>query len=194
VSREKQSGWSGVDGLPRTLWLGEDGTLRMRPVAELEALRSHERSWEKVALAAGEARGLEGVVGDSFESNVEIDAGNARQWGVRVRASPDREEETLLDYDADDRQLVFDSTRSGVAGRKVVERAPFALRAGERLTLRVFVDKSVVEVFANDRQPLGRRVYPGRDDSLGVALFVGGHGTAKFRATTAWEMATSNPL
>ena len=26
---EVERGWSGVYGLPRTLWLGEDGTLRM---------------------------------------------------------------------------------------------------------------------------------------------------------------------
>ena len=32
-------GWSGVYSLPRSLWLGEDSTLRMRPVEELKALR-----------------------------------------------------------------------------------------------------------------------------------------------------------
>ena len=44
----------------------------------------------------------------------------------------------------------------------------------EPLRLRVFVDKSVVEVYANDRQAICRRVYPGRPDSLGVALFARG--------------------
>ena len=56
----------------------------------------------------------------------------------------------------------------------VAERAPFTLNDGEDLHLRVFIDKSVVEIFANDRQAIGRRVYPGRPDSLGVVLFASG--------------------
>ena len=46
------------------------------------------------------------------------------------------------------------------------EVAPFKLREGEPLRLRVFIDKSVVEVFANGRQCLALRVYPGREDSV----------------------------
>ena len=67
---------------------------------------------------------------------------------------------------------------------------PAALTAGEPLRLRVFVDKSVVEVYANDRQAIGRRVYPARTDSLGVALFATG---GRARVKRAWEMMPSNP-
>jgi beta-fructofuranosidase len=87
---------------------------------------------------------------------------------------------------------VFDSTKSGVDGRRTVERAPLKLKDGESLRLRVFVDKSVVEIYANDRQAICRRVYPGRDDSLGVVLFANG-GEAEFSSVKAWEMMPSNP-
>jgi beta-fructofuranosidase len=50
-SGEKEKGWSGVYGLPRALWLGKDGTLRMAPVRELETLRTHEKTWSNLALA-----------------------------------------------------------------------------------------------------------------------------------------------
>ena len=60
------------------------------------------------------------------------------------------------------------------------------------LKLRVFVDKSVVEVYANDRQAICRRVYPARDDSLGVVLFANG-GEAKICSLKAWEMMPANP-
>jgi beta-fructofuranosidase len=56
----------------------------------------------------------------------------------------------------------------------------------------VFVDKSIVEIYANDRQAICRRVYPGRKDSLGVTLFVE-DGKAKFKKIMAWEMMPSNP-
>jgi beta-fructofuranosidase len=189
---EKEKGWSGVYGLPRSLWLGDDGTLRMQPVKELETLRCHEQSWNGFALADGQAKTLDGVCGDSCEINAEIDVANAQRCGLKVRASNGGEEETILYYDAAAKELVFDATHSGGDGRKVVERAPFALKAGEPLKLRVFVDKSVVEIYANDRQAIGRRVYPVRNDSLGVSLFANG-GTAQVKAVKAWEMMPSNP-
>jgi beta-fructofuranosidase len=181
-----------VFGLPRTLWLGGDGALRMAPVPELAMLRQAEREWTGITLADGETRALDGVEGDSCELAVTVRPGATGQCGVKVRRSPDGEEETLLFYDAGAKQLVFDATRSGVSGRRVVERAPFALGGDEALHLRVFVDKSVVELYANDRQAICRRVYPGRDDSLGLVLFSNG-GKAVFDAVTAWDMMPSNP-
>jgi beta-fructofuranosidase len=190
---EKPKGWSGVYGLPRTLWLGDDGTLRMRPVPELEMLRCGEKAWSDVVLPSGKSHRLEGVVGDSCELALEIDPGTAKRCGVKVRASDDGKEEALLYYDAEAKQLVFDSTRSGSFGRKVVEQASFALKQGEPLQLRVFVDKSIIEVYANDRQAIGRRVYPTRADSVGVALFAHG-GRATFKSVKAWEIAPANPF
>ncbi len=189
---DKQNGWSGVYGLPRSLWLGDDGTLRMRPVKELEMLRCGEKTWSDPAVADGKPRALEGVIGDSCELAITIEPGTAKRCGVKVRASGDGKEETLLYYDAETKELVFDATRSGATGRMVVERAPFALGKDEPLVLRVFIDKSIVEIYANDRQAIGRRVYPVQPDSLGIALFADG-GDATFRHVKAWEMAPANP-
>ncbi|MFM1944037.1 MAG: Sucrose-6-phosphate hydrolase [Verrucomicrobiota bacterium] len=189
---EKERGWSGVYGLPRSLWLGADGTLRMRPVEELERLRVGVQEWVGGGLEDGEVRWLEGVRGESCEVEVRGDIGRARRVGVKVRVSAGGEEETLVYYDAEGGQLVMDTTRSGGDGRRVVERAPFELAEGEPLQLRVFVDKSVVEVFANDRQAIGRRVYPTRSDSVGVGVFAEGGRTGDGRVT-AWEMVPSNP-
>ncbi len=171
---QKEQGWSGVYGLPRSLWLGDDGTLCMRPVSELEKLRSHERVWEDVTLGHGDTKVLEGLAGDSCELFLEIEVGSAEHCGLKVRASANGEEETLLYYDVQARELVFDATRSGPVGRTVVERAPLVLAPGENLQLRIFVDRSVVEIFANDRQAIGRRVYPSREDSLDVVLIAKG--------------------
>lgn len=189
---EKQKGWSGVYGLPRSLWLGDDGTLRMAPVKELAMLRDREQAWNDVAVADGAEKRLEGVTGDSCELQIEIACGDAARCGVKVRASGDGSEETRLYYDAAKNELVFDSTKSGLPVRSVVERAPFALKDGETLTLRVFVDKAVVEVFANERQAIGRRVYPTRPDSLDMALFAEG-GEARFNTIHAWRMMPSQP-
>ena len=44
----------------------------------------------------------------------------------------------------------------------------FALAEGETLKLQVFLDASVIEIFANDRVCLTSRIYPSRSDSLGL--------------------------
>jgi len=61
------------------------------------------------------------------------------------------------------------STLSGVSIRPP-ETAAFSLGREEKVKLHVFIDKSIVEVFVNGVQCVAARVYPGRNDSLGVSL------------------------
>lgn len=90
---------------------------------------------------------------------------------------------------------MVDTTRSSAGSRPgSVEAGPFRLPAGEPLRLRVFVDKSVVEVFANDgRQAVMRRLYPSRPDSTGVRVFAEG-GPVRVTQLRAWELVPSNPF
>ena len=71
-----------------------------------------------------------------------------------------------------------------------VQEAPLELDAEEPLRLRVFLDRSVLEVFANGRQCVTQRLYPSRDDSVGVRLFAHG-AAAEVRSLEAWEMAAA---
>ena len=47
--------------------------------------------------------------------------------------------------------------------------------------------------YRNDRQAIGRRVYPARPDSVGASLFAV-NGSAQFKSVTAWDMMPSNPF
>ena len=99
----------------------------------------------------------------------------------------------MVYYDAETRKLSIDTRRSSTGSYpKAIEAGPLELKPGETLKLRVYVDKSVVEVFANDRQAVMRRIYPTREDSLGVALFSEG-GPARAPIVEAWDMMPSNP-
>ena len=190
----RASGWSGELALPRELTLGDDNRLRMLPAEELKRLRYNERSVREIAVPADKEVVLENVSGNALELDVTIEPGDAKQFGLRVCRSPDREEETLVFYDAAEQKLKIDTGKSGLAeGPKTVESAPLALKPGEPLSLRVFVDKSVVEVFAHDgRQAVVRRIYPARVDSVGVSLFANG-GSMRATRVTAWDMMASNP-
>ena len=83
-------GWSGTYGLPRSLWLGDDGTLRMRPVEELKTLRLNERERENIAVRNGEFVNLDGFGGELVELEILIQPLDAKQCGVTVCCSARR--------------------------------------------------------------------------------------------------------
>lgn len=188
-------GWSGTLSLPRVLSLGDDGRLRMDVPAEIEALRYGAVRQAPGVVQADAELTVDGIAGDSLEIVVEMEGMGASAYGVKVRASPDGREETPVFYDAKESLLKIDTHRSGPEDTpRAVEAGPLDLRLGERLKLRIFVDRSVVEVFANDgRQALARRIYPARQDSVGVRLFAEG-GSARAVSLRAWQIAPSNPF
>ena len=65
-------------------------------------------------------------------------------------------------------------------------------RGAGPLKLRVFIDHSVVEVFVNGKVYLALRVYPGRKDSVGVAVRAQGQ-AALLKRLDAWPMQSIWP-
>ena len=186
-------GWSGTLSLPRVLSLGEDGLLRMDVPEEIEALRSGEVRRGSFVVPADEETPMDGVAGNSLELLLEMESAEASRFGVKLCVSPDGQEQTPIFYDAEEKLLKLDTRKSGPEDTpKAVEAAPLELRAGERLKLRIFVDKSVVEVFANSRQAIARRIYPSRQDSIGVRVFSAG-GAARVHSFETWKITPSNP-
>ncbi len=190
---KETSGWSGELSLPRLLWLGEDGTLRMRPVPEMESLRYNAVTQENITVAANSTKAVEKISGNSLELFIEILPGAASKCGIKLCCSPDGDEETLVYYDAVTQTLNVDTSKSSLGeGTKAIESAPFELQTGDTLQLRIFIDKSVVEVFANDRQAIARHIYPTRTDSTGIAIFAEG-GDIHVVKLNSWQMIPSNP-
>ncbi len=189
---KNNSGWTGIYGLPRSLWLGTDGTLRMRPIKELETLRMEEVTISKVKVNSGSEVRLNEPGNELMELEVTIQPNEAKQYGVKVCVSEDGREETAIYYDKSDKKLKLDTRKSGLDfGRKIIEEAPFELKNGEPLALRIFVDKSIIEVFANDRQAIARMVYPTLGGK-GINLFSEG-GNIETKSLRKWELSPSNP-
>jgi beta-fructofuranosidase len=188
-----KSGWSGMFSLPRQLWLGKDGMLRMGAPSELETLRYNPVKIDPMSIDSDSERWVKKIRGNSLELMLEFDIRNARQCGVKVCCSDDMREQTSIYYDAREKKLCIDTRRSSLGfGSKLIEGGPLALKRGEHLKLRVFVDKSIIEVYANDRQGVTRQIFPTLSDSVNVSLFANG-GSAKVRLMQAWEMMPSNP-
>ncbi len=206
----RAAGWAGVMTLPRIFTLAEDGSLAVEPAPELDVLRYNLRERKDLTLSADAELPLNEVRGDSLEIDLDIAPQQARECGVKVRVSPDGTEQTAVVYDAKAKLLKIELSKSTLdpaikytylpfggafvpkdspEGSRTVDHqaGPLELRPGETLRLRVFVDRSVLEVFANGRQCLAQRIYPTRSDSLNVALLARG-GSAKVVSARAWNM------
>jgi beta-fructofuranosidase len=202
-------GWDQIMSLPRRLTLAGKGELLQEPAGDVESLRAGHRHVAAQALPANREVVLEGLNGAAVEIAAEIDPLNAQLVELNVLRSPGREELTrialfrdrgFVDWDRSDgwtrhaesrdSLVVIDSSCSSEltdVQSRAPETAPVYLAPGETLKLRVFIDKSVVEVFANGRQCLSVRVYPGRPDSTGVSLRAQGSAAA-LRSLDMWEM------
>jgi beta-fructofuranosidase len=189
IEAQLASGWSGVMSLPRVLSLGPDGQVCMQPVPELAALRAEHTHSAAIDVPAGQVIDLPDIGGDTLELLVELVPARDGRCGIVVRRSPDGAEQTQIAYDAALRQLVVDRSRSSLdlTTDQNLQAAPLALGPDEPLRLRIFLDRSVLEVFANGRVSITSRIYPTRADSLGVALLAEG-GDAYLNALDAWQV------
>ncbi len=180
VQAQKAAGWSGALSLPRVLSLRGDGRLGIEPAAQLRTLRQGRQNILNIAIPDGKPARVPGVSGDCLELNVDIDPGDAEEYGIQVCCSPDLMETTPILHNRTHNRLSGPVTRPSQAGNLV-------LADGEPLQLRIFVDCSIIEIFANGRTCLTERTYTSRPENVGVALYAKG-GSAKLKSLRVYEM------
>jgi beta-fructofuranosidase len=184
-----KDGWCGVFSLPRVLWLNmEDNTLRMAPVPELECLRFNKKIFNPASLSNQTL--IDNINGLSCEIELKAKVGAGGKIGFRTLASPGKDEYADILYDSNSGELQIDTRKCAKRGWPALEAAPFRLEENELLTMRVFVDKSVLEVFVNERQAAGRRAYP---EQGGKGLSILKEGMVEILSLTVWEIQPSNP-
>ncbi len=185
--------------------------LAVAPAGNIPSLRRDRQQIVNLPLPANQEVVLDTVQGNAIEIQAEIDTGSAPLVELNVLRSPRREEFTRIAFyrgrgfrnwerytgwersrleAARDSLVTLDNSYSSIlpdVQSRAPETGPVYLAPDENLQLRVFVDKSVVEVYVNGRQCLAVRVYPGRDDSLGVSVRAQG-GDACLQSLSAWQM------
>jgi len=197
-------GWNQIMSLPRRLTLVNEQELAIDPAGAIESLRGEHRHVDATKLPANQEIVIESIRGKSMEINAEIEHPGAPVIEMNVFRSPNKEEFTRIAFYA---HRGYDRSRRGLPGGReglisidashasilpdvqprAPETAPVYLESGEPLRLRVFIDRSVVEVFVNGRQCVAVRVYPGREDSLGVSFRAQGR-DAVLKSLDTWQM------
>jgi sucrose-6-phosphate hydrolase SacC (GH32 family) len=165
----------GIQSLPRELSLPKDGVLRIKPLRELEQLRADKKREKRIQVKSDTTYTLKEIAGDTMELEIVFDEPSASEFGVKVLCGEDGSGGFTIS--------------SGNASKTLKVgyiNPPFELKKGEDLTLRIFIDKSMIEVFANDRQAaVAWHEYNPKD--LHVSLFTKG-GDLKVKAVTSWKM------
>ena len=156
--------------------------MKMSPVSEIDNLQYGHSAYtpdcgDIVPVLDGELCRIKGIW-----------SGTEKQ-GVAVRISEDGAQKVEIYYSPEEKKLIMDTTTCGTDGWRVREKAPFELREGEKLSLDILVDRSVIEVYANKRQAICRRAYHSDPkNALGVKLI----GSAPEKMDT-YKMFPSNP-
>jgi beta-fructofuranosidase len=190
---QRAAGWSGVMSLPRLLSLGDDGTLRFRPVPELAQLRGEPIHVAPRRFRPGDANPLAELRGGSLEIEAVLEPAGATAFGLVWGDPLSGEDCTSLRCDVAAGIITLQATdlETGFRPRNLVSRRPWQtapLPAGP-VHWRVFIDRSVVEVFVDDRAVLSGRFYPLEPEAMTVALFAEG-GAVRVVALDAWRMGT----
>jgi len=190
ASQYMAAGWSGVMSLPRVLSLDAEGRLCSAVAPEIDALREG-LVYQTSALLDDETLPLPQASGNQLEIRACFRLRGARQVGLEVLRSPDGQEATRVVYDVAANRLLCDRTRASLNAEthRDLRGDWLALGADGLLDLHVYIDRSVVESFANSRVALTSRAYPDRGDSIGVAALAEG-GKAELIAFSAWRMGS----
>ncbi|MGA8028463.1 MAG: glycoside hydrolase family 32 protein [Bryobacteraceae bacterium] len=173
------SPWRGAMTLPRSLSLAEvDGSLRLlqQPVEDLQSLRG-----DALEYNGGNEAELNRRVdawphlSQTFELQTEIKAGTAKEIVWKLLEGKD--DETLVGFNVAKGELFVD--RSMCANAHFNESFPSKtvapLKLDDRpLRLRIFVDRSSIEVFAQDGKIVMTNLVFPKPDSTGISLSASG--------------------
>ena len=191
-------GWSaGSVSLPTHIFLNKEGNLGVKPIEELQTLRKKQLISLSNRTLSEANDALKNVKGDMLEIVLDIES-RANKYGIKIRQSPDGNEETVILYDAINKKLKTDLSIASLQGRRFVrdplsgtdKRADviqhFDLK-GESFKLHIFIDKALIQAYANDVKSITSWAYPSLEESKGLQIWAEG-GDAKVKSMQVWEM------
>jgi fructan beta-fructosidase len=188
------STWRGALTIPTELGLVETETglrLTQKPVSEFTLLRDARWRWGNVTIQPDHPF-HPFVKGNQLKIVAEIEAViHAASFGIRVLAG--NENGMTIGYDPQKQTLFIDRTQSGQVDFHEefpsVHQSPLTLDNG-RLRLHIFVDRSMVEVFANDSLAcFSERVFPD-ESSTGIVVFTEG-AAVQLKSFEVFELKTA---
>ncbi|HXT41542.1 MAG TPA: glycoside hydrolase family 32 protein [Candidatus Angelobacter sp.] len=167
-------GWNGCLTVPRLLSFSREGELRQTPAPQLEKLRGKQTEWRNVRLdGGGEFFALPNT--NTLEILAEIDLRSATNFLFSIKSTGTNPPVTV--------------SFNGSELKAMDAKAPLRLAKGaEKLSLRMFIDRSVLEVFANETACITKVISP-LDANASLEIRTEG-GITMAKRVEAWPMKT----
>ncbi|WP_139905562.1 GH32 C-terminal domain-containing protein [Clostridium thermarum] len=190
---ENLSGWAHNGGLPISVFLREDGRVGIEPISELKTLRQEEYVNLKDITLQEANEAIKFIKDDCIEIELQISRGQADEVGISLRKTADGEEETLLYYKYDTKEILINRNKSTLNPEYEKGIQGGIVDIGEELLkLHIFLDKSMIEVYVNNLKGLTSRVYPTRRDALGLSLWTDNNfGNSLVKSLRIWKLKSA---
>ncbi|CAF3317230.1 unnamed protein product [Rotaria sp. Silwood2] len=164
-------------------------TLGVRPINEVIKLRQNStfvRLMSQTFNQTTEFTSLN-VSSSNFEMKANINISYNATAGFVFRRSSNGLEYTTLIYDPISEYLILNRTYSSLITRfdhstiyakhtLLTTVVDVNTTQKELLSLHIFLDNSLLEIYANNRTAMATHIYPALSDSIGFGYTVGGHG------------------
>lgn len=188
-SENYKMGYAHTYSLPREISLDSKGNLIQKPFSGLAAMRS-ETSFKMTDFDLTAEKDLDPVQGRSLELSAKFVVGNG-DFGFSFLGNGDKK--VTLTYQPNSGMLSLDMSginrivNDGVFGGVYNYALPTPVAMGEEMTLKVFVDHSIIDIFVNDTYAASVRVFPRDVDAVKATAFVK-NGSVKMTSLEAYVL------
>ena len=172
------SGWAHTVGLARKLWLSDDGTdLMMAPVEALTTLEEEVLVNETNLTVEQANEKLSQVSGDMLHIKLTVDVSRASEFGINLKQGG-KWDCTTYRYDAA-AQMIYGTTENRGEGCKTKTVSGDLPTEDGKITMDIYVDRSLVEAFFNEYKSISIRAYVEDTTSQAIDLFATGNVTVE---------------
>jgi sucrose-6-phosphate hydrolase SacC (GH32 family) len=175
------AGWAHLYSLPRVWSTDGHGRLVQTPLEGIERWKEDPARVANVVLEEHHVHELENLSGSCFHLRVTFKRADSHAVSLLLRRSPDGQEQTEIRYDWEIGRLTLDRSRSSLDSEveRDAQQEIYFPRTDDAIRFDVFLDRSVLEVFVDERSAFAARIYPTLS-SEGMALkCVGGNALAE---------------
>lgn len=154
-----------------------------QPIEEYKELRKSPITFENVTISPDQPNIMSNLSGSKYEIVAEFEPDeNTKEFGFKLRVGKDADQETIVKYNTETGEVIFDRSKSGKApsnSSAFLEsyKSKINKTSDGKIQLNIFVDESSVEVYGNNGEVVGSgQIFPNRS-SRGIEVFSNGGNT-----------------
>ena len=167
------SGWAHTVGLARRIWLTEDGTdVKTAPIQALTDLEEAVLVNETNLTLQQANEKLAQVSGDMLHIRLTVDVSKAGEFSINLKKGGDRDGTTYRYQTAN--ETIYGSTMNRGEGCNQMNVSGWLPTEDGKLTMDIYVDRSLVEGFFNEYKAISIRSYVEDPASQAIDLFAEG--------------------